>query len=130
MSVAEAPSAADLRGLYGRYKALALATGAALVLGEPAEALGEDAAALEADCREAAASARGELVSPLDACVSAAAELRALVGDGTADPDAVERVRASHRRLRSEVWKVVPCEYVPCAPGHVHAEERQEGSDG
>ena len=28
-----------------------------------------------------------------------------------------ERVRASHRRLRREVWKVVPCEYVPCCAG-------------
>ena len=36
-----------------------------------------------------------------------------------------ERVRADAPRLRQEVWKVIPCEYVPCsiARGHGHAHE-------
>jgi hypothetical protein len=122
MTVAQAPSAAELRHLYNRYKGLTLAAGAAMVLGEPTAALDADAAALEEDCRAAASGARGPLEHALEACVAAAAELHQLVSDG--DDGALERVRASHRRLRSEVWKVVPCEYVPCAPGHVHGEDR------
>jgi hypothetical protein len=125
MTVSQAPPpVGELRALYGRYKGLALAAGAAIVLGEPTEALGADAAALEADCREAAAAAQRELEAPLAACASAAAELRELLRDASAGADAVDRVRASHRHLRSEVWKLVPCEYVPCAPGHVHGEDR------
>ena len=36
----------------------------------------------------------------------------------------LERVRASHRRLRREIWDVQPCEYVPCC---VTAEEKRDG---
>lgn len=105
-----------LRELYGRYKRLSLAAGAALVLDVRDEALEPEAAALLADARAAAAADGGD-APQLEACVEAAAALHDLIvrGDG-----GVEAVRETHRRLRREVWKVIPCEYVPCcapAPG-------------
>jgi hypothetical protein len=109
---------AELRGLYGRYKHLALATGATLVLGAPRQALEQDAAELLADARAAAAGA-GANGPGLAACVEAADELHDLLARGGHD---VAAVRETHKRLRREVWKVIPCEYVPCcaAAGHEH----------
>jgi hypothetical protein len=106
---------AEVRNLYGRYKHLALAAGAALVLDAPREELASDAAALLADARAAAAA--GDSYAPqLRACVDAASELRDLIATG----GDVEAARETHKRLRREVWKVVPCEYVPCCAGHGH----------
>ncbi len=106
---------AEVRDLYGRYKHLALAAGAALVLDAPRGELAADAAALVADARSAVA-AGGELAPQLRACVEAASELeRLLVRDGD-----VEAAREAHKRLRREVWKVIPCEYVPCCAGRGH----------
>jgi hypothetical protein len=119
----------ELAALYGRYRSLALAAGAALVLGGGTRELAGPARDLVAECR-AASRGGGALRAQLAACEQAAAELEALVTRAGDDAGAVsaadtERVRASHRRLRQEVWKVIPCEYVPCsiARGHAHADE-------
>jgi hypothetical protein len=118
------PGLDELGELYGRYKRLALAAGATLVLGEHPAALADATAALLADSRDALA-AGGALAPALSACVLAAAELHALLVRAGADPSAVgaadtDRVRATHSRLRREVWKVIPCEYVPCSVVHRH----------
>jgi hypothetical protein len=82
------------------------------------------AAALHAPCPAAAGAAPAELRAQLDACVAAARELDALLRRGAGgEPVAaeIEAARATHRALRREVWKVLPCEYVPCgAELHVH----------
>jgi hypothetical protein len=103
--------------LYTRYKHLALATGAALVLDGPRSGLESDAARLVEDARAAAAEP-GAHATQLVACVDAAVALSSLIAGG----GDVEPSRRAHRRLRREVWKVIPCEYVPCcAPaGHGH----------
>jgi hypothetical protein len=113
-AVAGAPAAAEL---YGRYKTLALAVGAALVLDTPRDELAAEVAALVGDATAAAAAAGGRDLRAA-ACVDAARDLLALVEAGGAD---VAAARASHKRLRREMWKVIPCEYVPCcASGHGH----------
>jgi hypothetical protein len=128
-ATAEIAGIDELAGLYGRYRALALAAGAALVLGGGTGELAGPVRDLLADCRTASRGG-GALRAQLAACEQAAAELVALVTRAGGEPGAVsaadtERVRASHRRLRQEVWKVIPCEYVPCsiARGHAHADE-------
>jgi hypothetical protein len=109
-----------LRDLYARYKALALATGAALVLDARDEALAADVDALLRDCLTAR-RASVELEPQFAACVEATGELRLLVR-GEESSAALERARESHRRLRRAVWSVLPCEYVPCCAEHAHHE--------
>ena len=121
----ERREAAQLGELYNRYKGLALATGAALVLDAPSGELTRHAAALLGDCRAAARAPQVELRVQLDACVLAAEDLHDLLVRAGVDAGSVcdadtDRVRASHRRLRQEVWKVIPCEYVPCSVTHPH----------
>ncbi len=104
--------------LYGRYKKLALAAGAALVLGAPHDALEDEARELLVDARSALADGvRHE--TQLGACVEAAAELLALLVRG----GDVGAVRSTHKRFRREVWKVIPCEYVPCCAAASHEHE-------
>jgi hypothetical protein len=123
---------AELRRLYGRYKGLVLATAAALVLDEPTGLAVGEAEALRLDCRAAARECAPSLQSQLDACAAAADELCGVVSrgaDGELTAADVEAARATHRMLRREVWKVLPCEYVPCGAGmrvHDHGGE----SDG
>jgi hypothetical protein len=114
--------AAELQALYGRYKAIALSTGAALMLGGELQDLGRRVDSLIVDCR--AAQERGGLYSrEVATCRDAALDLRPLL-EGDTSERALERARASHRALRREVWVVMPCEYVPCcAPGHDHDDE-------
>ena len=130
-AVADASPEREMRELYSRYKGLALATGATLLLAAEPDRLAVEAGELLTSCRRAAARARGAYSSQLDACVVAAQELHELLLRAAEDveligPDDTERVRASHGRLRREVWKVFPCEYVPCsgAHRHHHAQER------
>jgi hypothetical protein len=105
-----------IRELYARCKHLTLAAGAALVLDEPTALFEREAAELAEEARRAAAAA--DAYEPqLRACAEAASELHALLRRRDAD---VEAARLAHRRLRREVWKVIPCEYVPCCAGHGH----------
>lgn len=117
MTAGPAPDQEALvRALYGRFKHLALAAGAALVLEQPSAPLEHEVAALAAEARTAAADA-GEHRPQLEACADAAGELHALLRRGGID---VEPARRAHKRLRREVWKVIPCEYVPCCALRVH----------
>ena len=118
-------STAVVEELYGRYKRAALATGATLLLDEDPAPLAKAAAGLLADSRAALAGADGAVAAPLEACVRASAELHALLARAVADGSSIgaadaDRVRASHSDLRREVWKVIPCEYVPCSGVHRH----------
>jgi hypothetical protein len=101
---------AETDELYRRYKALTLATGAALLLESPVDALADAVDELARD-------AEGSL------CAGPAETLRALVARaraGEATEADIEQVRASHRTLRREVWTTQPCEYVPCCAGGAH----------
>jgi hypothetical protein len=133
MTVAAPPDNVRALGeLYSRYKALALAAGAALVLDDEAAELVHDARELSQDARELASNPPDGLESQFRACALAADELHLLLAgcrDQPGNPPLLRlrRVRTTHSRLRSEVWKVIPCEYVPCcAPGHRAQEERNK----
>jgi hypothetical protein len=107
----------ELQELYARSKALTLAAGAALVLEADRTGLADEADRLLADALEARRRT-ARLAPQLSACVDAAHDLKRLLHGGAPEAD-VDRARASHRRLRREVWRVLPCEYVPCcAAGH------------
>jgi hypothetical protein len=95
--------------LYRRYKALALAAGAALVLGEPTGELERAVAALVRDADGGA-------------CAEPAARLARLLAGGAGDDD-LDAVRVSHRSLRRQIWTTHSCEYVPCCAGAHHHEE-------
>jgi hypothetical protein len=130
-AVAEASRERELRELYSRYKGLTLATGATLLLDADPDRLAVEAGELLIACRRAAARTGVDCASQLDACVVAVRELHQLLLRAAEDVELIgaedtERVRASHSRLRREVWKVFPCEYVPCsgAHRHSHAQER------
>lgn len=111
-----------LRGLYQRYKALAISAGASLAAQRhPLEMLGS-VNELEGDCARAGAdgSASAQLAAAFDACREAARLLTVMVAEAqrgrqTPSPRAIGAVRESHRRLRRLVWQFCECEYVPCA---------------
>jgi hypothetical protein len=96
--------------LYRRYKSLALAASAAVILGER---LDDIADAVDELSREA-------IGTP---CAEPLHKLRQLVDSeragGSTEAD-VEQVRSSHRSFRREVWLIQPCEYVPCCAGGAH----------
>jgi hypothetical protein len=96
--------------LYGRFKSLAVAASAALILGEPLDDL---VPTVDELAREATGTR----------CAEPAARLRLLVGRAVAgdavDGD-VEAVRDAHRLLRRDVWTTHPCEYVPCCAAGAH----------
>ena len=96
--------------LYGRFKSLTVAASAALILGEPLDAVRP---AVEELVRDAVGTG----------CAEPARRLRALVdraaAGGSVDAD-LDALRASHRRLRRDVWTTHPCEYVPCCASGVH----------
>jgi hypothetical protein len=115
-----------VRELYGRYKSLALAAGASLVLGAPCDELAAETAQLLEDGRAALAAHPSRRVQ-LEACVGAADELLGLVAGEGSDVDAV---RETHKHLRREVWKVIPCEYVPCCASSRQTHQQGGKSDG
>jgi len=92
--------------LYRRFKSLAVAASAALILGERVDELRPVADELHRD-------AAGTV------CEEPAAQLRRLVYGEVSDAE-LDAVRSSHRRLRREVWTTQPCEYVPCCAGTHH----------
>lgn len=112
-----------VRELYTRYKALALATSASLLLGGELGPIAEQVDALVDDC-DAAGARRDALGRQTAACAEAAASLLPLLSrDPT--PEALAHARETHLRLRRAVWEVIPCEYVPCcASTHDHHERR------
>jgi hypothetical protein len=102
--------AADTAELYRRFKSLTVAASAALILGEPLDAV---VAAVEKLDRDAAGSPAAEPV----------ARLRRLVGrdrDAETTDAEIEELRTSHRSLRRKVWATEPCEYVPCCASGAH----------
>ena len=111
----------ELLALYGRYKRLALGTGAGLMLDALPTELVEETRALVAACRHAAAAAPPGPLTPLfEACTGAAVALHDLVlcgqeGSLRVPDERLRAVRASHSRLRRAIWTVTPCEYVPCS---------------
>ena len=123
---AEVSNERELQQLYGRYKALALATGATLLLDASPDELETQAAELLEDCRRAAVSTDAEYATQHEACTTAARELHGLLllaceDRGLIGPDEIAPIRATHSALRREVWKVFPCEYVPCSGAHRHS---------
>jgi hypothetical protein len=125
MTTAVATPERELQRLYERYKSLTLAATAALILARPVRDLCTQAEALHGDCR--AAGPVGESTA-LAACRTAAADLAELLRLAAAGEDTgglLERVRASHRRLRRAIWDVQPCEYVPCCV--TATEEERDG---
>jgi hypothetical protein len=113
----------DLRELYARLKGLLLASASRMLLDEPLDGLAAAANALLADCRDVAGKSDAVLSAPLNSCQLAAAEVRDMLEEAdTAGVGAsrIASVRASHSRLRQEVWRFIPCEYVPCSAAHAH----------
>jgi hypothetical protein len=96
--------------LYRRFKSLAVAARAALILGERIDELQPVADELH---RDAAGTS----------CEEPAARLRQLVHgalSGEVIDAELDALRTSHRSLRREVWTTEPCEYVPCCAGTNH----------
>jgi hypothetical protein len=110
----------DLAELYGRYKGLALAVGAGLILDDGVD-LAAETLRLAADAgrvREHDAS-RGAA-----ACHQAALDLHRLATAKRGETELIEQVRASHRALRALLWNDVAHHYAPCgADPHRHTEE-------
>ena len=131
--IIEAPATAgvrELRELYVRYKGLVLGATARLLLDAPAGDLLVEADALLEDCRIARLSCEAPLRAQFGACESAALELREMLGEASKEgvgSARISSVRATHSRLRHEIWKVIPCEYVPCSAGpRTHTSNRSQ----
>jgi len=113
----------ELQELYTSYKALALSTSAALMLGGEMGPIADRIEELLDACRTVCAR-RDVHRREAAACAVATASLRPLLA-GDTTPETLERARDSHLRLRRAIWNVIPCEYVPCcAPTHDHHERR------
>jgi hypothetical protein len=113
----------DLEALYTRYKALALGVGAGLLLA-PDEA--GATARLTADTLRLASDAGRHTENDPSAAAAAAHRaaldlhrLAAAAPDAAGHARLIERVRASHRALRAELWDVVCDQYAPCG-AHPH----------
>jgi hypothetical protein len=118
------PAQHQLEELYGRYRTLALASGAALTLGAPPAALADEVRALRADAHAAAESTE-RFAPQLSACAVAAGQLVTLLE--TSSDEQLDAVRVSHKRLRRDVWDLVPCDYTPCCLQRHHSTDRSNG---
>ncbi len=119
----------ELAGQYSRYKGLALAVGAGLILDADTDAdpgsLGAETLRLAADAGRAREThhTRGAHGDAAEACYRAALDLHRLA---TATPGTpghaalIEQVRASHKALRSLLWDDIADQYAPCG-AHTHA---------
>lgn len=120
-----------LAGLYSRYKGLALAVGAGLILNGDGEAgsLGAETLRLAADAGRAAET---DQTPAARACHRAALDLHrlAVAVPGTPGHAAlIEQVRASHKALRSLLWDDIADQYAPCgthAHAHRHSQEEHD----
>jgi hypothetical protein len=112
----------ELQRLYGRFKSLTLAVSAALLLDGPIAELEADADALLVECVHASSSSPQPDRALIES-VEAAGALAALVqraASGASSSGELDELRAAHLRLRREVWRVLPCEYVPCCAAGTH----------
>jgi hypothetical protein len=114
----------DLEALYNRYKALALAVGAGLIL--------DEGSGLAAETLRLAADAGRHRES--DPCPAAAAAHRAALDlhrlavaapDGAGHARLIAQVRASHKALRSCLWDDIAHQYAPCG-AHPHHHRHEE----
>jgi hypothetical protein len=111
----------EFADLYGRYKGLALAVGAGLILDEGVD-LAAETLRLAAD----AGRAREEDASPAaGACHQAALDLHRLATAKRGEAELIDQVRVSHKALRALLWDDVAHHYAPCgAHPHRHTEEQ------
>jgi hypothetical protein len=121
----------ELAGLYSRYKGLALAVGAGLILDDGAD-LGAETLRLAADAgrlRDGAHQAH-EARQAADACHRAALDLHRLATAAPGTPGhaaLIGQVRSSHKTLRSLLWDEIADQYAPCgAHPHRHPEEEHD----
>jgi hypothetical protein len=127
----------ELAGLYSRYKGLALAVGAGLILDDGA-ALGAETLRLAADAGRALealethealeARAAHEALEAARACHRAALDLHRLATAAPGSPGhaaLIEQVRASHKALRALLWDDIADQYAPCG-AHPHRHTRKE----
>ncbi|MGZ4165152.1 MAG: hypothetical protein ACXVR1_00735 [Solirubrobacteraceae bacterium] len=113
----------ELKAFYDRYKSLALAIGADLLLEGEAGAAG---LATETLHLAADAGRRRETdASPAAAAAHRAAlDLHRLATAQRGETELIDQVRASHRALRAELWDDVCNQYAPCGTHpHRHTEE-------
>jgi hypothetical protein len=129
----------ELAGLYSRYKGLALAVGAGLILDDGAD-LAAETLRLAADAGRARETheEHGDAAAAL-ACHRAALDLHRLA---TATPGApghaalIAQVRASHKALRALLWDDIAHQYAPCGahlqqhiPGGAHPHRHTQEPD-
>lgn len=117
-----------LEALYTRYKALALGVGAGLLLAadDPGATSGLTADTLRL-VSDAGRHRENDPSTAAAAAHRAALDLHRLAAAATdiaGHAQLIERVRASHRALRAELWEVISDQYAPCgAHPHRHTEE-------
>jgi hypothetical protein len=120
----------ELAGLYSRYKGLALAIGAGLILDDGAD-LSAETLRLAADAgRLREAHDAHEVHAAHEACHRAALDLHRLATAAPVTPGhtaLIEQVRASHKALRALLWDDIADQYAPCgAHPHRHPEEEHD----
>jgi hypothetical protein len=123
----------ELAGLYSRYKGLALAVGAGLLLDNDADSsgLGAETLRLAADAGRNLETAEADETrgnpTAARACHEAALALHRLAVSAPGAPDhaaLIEDVRGTHKALRSQLWDVIADQYAPCgAHPHRHTQE-------
>jgi hypothetical protein len=112
----------ELADLYGRYKGLALAVGAGLILDDGADLAGETLR-LAADAGRVREHDAGPAAR---VCHQATLDLHRLATAKRGEDGLIEQVRASHRALRSYLWQDIAHQYAPCgAHRHHHPQEEQ-----
>ncbi|MCL6443184.1 MAG: hypothetical protein K6T83_06985 [Alicyclobacillus sp.] len=122
MTTAKAPDTKKLIRLYETYKQICSAYSAARLLGHDVQCLVPEAERLRTEARVAVETCDDPAVAEvLSYCVAAAEEICAVIqrdARGLVVDVSTDQLRASHRALRSQVWKFAECEYVPCSVKH------------
>jgi hypothetical protein len=116
----------ELARLYTRYKGLALAVGAGLILDDGAD-LSAETLRLAADAGRVAEAGDGLAAR---ACHRAALDLHRLAASDPGAPghaDLIGQVRTSHQALRALLWDEIADQYAPCGThAHRHAQEEHD----
>jgi hypothetical protein len=119
----------ELARLYSRYKGLALAVGAGLILDDGAD-LAAETLHLAADAGRAREThADDGDATAAQACHTAALDLHRLATAAPGTPGhaaLIEQVRASHKALRALLWDDIAHQYVPCG-AHPHRPTHEHG---